>query len=137
MLPLGAAPGARKSAPPVLPATRSCQLSAPAFFVGKPRPGSRFAQVLVLVDLRVPTSLNRVMKEPFLNVELRDDAGIGADDLEAQLGRPTEIDVPEPNPRSAVTYVYALRPSRVRFSIGLEPARRVVGFSIDRPGDSR
>ena len=121
----------------VLAVDASTSHAAVTFFSGAPRRGSRYARTVSLVDLRVPTPQNSLMKGPFLYVELRPDAGIGAEMLEAGLGRPDEVDVPEPNPRYVMTYRYALRPSSLRYSIGPGTARPVVAFSIDRSGESR
>ncbi len=88
------------------------------FFSGLPRPGSRFDKVVKVVDLRVPTSRNEAMRDPFLLVELREDAGMTAADAQKLLGRPDQVDVPEPNPDTKVSYVYAFGPHRLWISIG-------------------
>jgi hypothetical protein len=121
----------------VLAVDASTSHATVTFFSGAPRRGSRYERTVRLVDLRVPTPQNSLMKGPFLFVEMRPDAGISAEMLEARLGRPDEVDVPEPNPRYVMTYSYALRPSSLRYSIGPGTARPVVAFSIDRSGESR
>ena len=102
------------------------------FFEGKPRPGSRFERVIEVVDLRVPTRQNSVSRESFVVVELRSDAGISLDTLAAEFGQPTEISVPEPNPITAVSYIYAFGGNRLWVGIGPEPKQQVVSLSIHR-----
>ena len=102
------------------------------FYTGGPRPGSRFEKTVKLIDLRVPTAQNDVMRDPFLTIELRDDAGITAGDVEQVLGRPGDIDVPEPNPRTSASYIYTLGPHRLWISVGHDSARSIRGVSVHR-----
>jgi hypothetical protein len=88
------------------------------FYLGRPRPGSRFETTVKRVDLRVPTSQTTAMGEAFLVIELREDSGITANDARSVLGRPTEISVPEPNGVTTLSYIY--RSGRTgRISVGL------------------
>jgi hypothetical protein len=102
------------------------------FFGGGPRRGSRFEKVVSLIDLRVPTPRNDVMRDPFLVIELREDAGITANDAKAVLGRPGEIDVPEPNGVTALSYIYAFGPHRLWISIGHGSGQPLHGLAIHR-----
>lgn len=102
------------------------------FFSGGPRPGSRFEKTVKLVDLRVPTPQNTVMRDPFLVIELRDDAGITADDAEKLLGRPSEVNVPEPNGVTALSYIYAFGPHRLWISMGHGQNKPLHGLAIHR-----
>lgn len=102
------------------------------FYLGRPRPGSRFEKTVKLVDLRVPTGRNTVMRDPFLMIELREDSGLTADDAESVLGRPAEISVPEPNGVTALSYVYAFGPHRLWISIGHGPAKPLHGLGFNR-----
>ena len=102
------------------------------FYLGRPRPGTRFEKTVKLVDLRVPTAQNTVMGAPFLVVELREDSGITADDAERALGRPAEISVPEPNGVTGLDYVYAFGPHRLWIGIGHGSAKPLHDLAIHR-----
>ena len=102
------------------------------FYLGRPRPGSRFEKTVKLVDLRVPTAQNTVMGDPFLDIELREDSGITADDAERVLGRPVEISVPEPNGVTGLDYIYVFGPHRLWIGIGHGSAKPLHGLAIHR-----
>jgi hypothetical protein len=102
------------------------------FFSGGVRPGSRFEKTVKLVDLRVPTPQNTVMRDPFLVIELRDDAGITADDAERLFGRPGEVSVPEPNGVTALSYIYAFGPHRLWIGIGHGSSKPIHGLAVHR-----
>jgi hypothetical protein len=102
------------------------------FYLGRPRPGSRFEKTVKLVDLRVPTAQNTVMGDPFLAIELREDSGVTAGDAESVLGRPPEISVPEPNGVTGLDYIYAFGPHRLWIGIGHGSARPLHGLAIHR-----
>jgi hypothetical protein len=102
------------------------------YFSGSPRVGSRFERTVKSIDFRVPTPRNQVMRDPFLVVELRDAAGITADDAERILGRPGGIDVPEPNGYTSISYKYVYGPHGLWLGIGHEPARLVRSVSVHR-----
>jgi hypothetical protein len=102
------------------------------FLSGRPRPGSRFERTVKMIDLRVPTPRNDVMRDPFLTVELRDDAGIAVNDAEKVLGQLSEIDVPEPNGYTSLSYKYGVGRHQLWVSIGPEPARLLRALSVHR-----
>jgi len=102
------------------------------FYLGRPRSGSRFEKTVKLIDLRVPTAQNTVMGGPFLVIELREDSGITADDAESVLGRPTELNVPEPNGVTTSSYIYTFGPHRLWISIGHGSNRPLHGLAINR-----
>jgi hypothetical protein len=102
------------------------------FFTGRPRPGSRFEKTVKLIDLRVPTPQNDAMRDPLLVIELREDAGITADDAEKLLGQPGEANVPEPNGVTTLNYIYAFGPHRLWISIGHGSSRPLHGLAIHR-----
>jgi hypothetical protein len=102
------------------------------FYEGRPKAGSRFERTVKLIDLRVPTARNDVMGDPFLVVETKEEAGITARDVERLLGRPPEIDVPEPNPETALDYIYTLGPHRLWVGLGHGEAEPIRSFSIHR-----
>jgi hypothetical protein len=102
------------------------------YYKGQPRPSSRFEKTVKLIDLRVPTPQNDAMRDPFLVIELREDAGITADDAEGLLGRPTEVNAPEPNGVTAISYIYTFGPHRLWIGIGHGPAKPIRSLSIHR-----
>jgi hypothetical protein len=101
-------------------------------FAGQPRPGTRLEKSVKLIDLRVPTPRNDAMREPLLVLDLRDDAGISATDVESLLGRPAEVSVPEPNGVTSLSYIYAFVPHRLWIGFGHGSTKPVHGMAIHR-----
>jgi hypothetical protein len=102
------------------------------FYLGRPRSGSRFEKTVKLIDLRVPTAQNTVMGDPFLVIELHEGGGLTADDAERVLGRPSEVNVPEPNDVTALSYIYAFGPHRLWISMGHGQNKPLHGLAINR-----
>jgi hypothetical protein len=123
-----------------------------AFFVGTPRPGSRFEGLIKLVDCRVPTPQNTALKEPFVLVELQGATGekaanreqettatpLLAKDVVAKLGQPYSFDpaLPEDS-ESWGSYVYRLGSRSLWVNLGRQAPDKVRSFSIHPLEDVR
>ena len=113
------------------------------FFVGTPRPGSRFEGFIKLVDCRVPTPQNTALSEPFIVVELQETskeqptdarrrtARLLSSDLVARLGQADSFEPARPeNPRSSGSYIYKLRSRSLWFSLDRRFPEQVFRISI-------
>jgi len=120
------------------------------FFVGTPRPGSRFEGQIKLVDCRVPTPQNTALSEPFVVVELQE-AGreqapdakqrrtpLLARDVVARLGQPDSFQpaLPEDSETSA-SYIYKMGTRSLWVSLAREAPDEVRSISIHPLEDVR
>jgi hypothetical protein len=120
------------------------------FFIGTPRPGSRFESLIKLVDCRVPTPQNTALTEPFVVVELQDageerttrsgrrPAPLLTGDVVAKLGQPDSFQpsLPE-DPESSGSYIYKTRSRSLWLSLGRQVADEVRWISIHPLEDVR
>lgn len=120
------------------------------FFVGTPRPGSRFEGLIKLVDCRVPTPQNTALAEPFVVVELQDASGekttaadrrttpLLASDVVARFGRPDSFQpsLPE-DPEVSASYIYKIGSRSLWVSLGRQNPDEARSISIHPLEDVR
>jgi hypothetical protein len=120
------------------------------FFVGTPRPETRFEGFIKLVDCRVPTPKNTALAEPFVVVELQTTIGkqpegapgqttrLWRSDVVATFGQPDSFqpELPE-NPKSSGSYVYKVGARSLWFSLSRQVPEEVAGISIHPLEDIR
>ena len=113
------------------------------FFVGTPRPGSRFEGLIKLVDCRVPTPQNTALLEPFVVVELQEAGGkratnvdqratpLSAGEVVTKYGQPDSFQPAQPeNSESSGGYIYRMGSRSLWLSLGRQVADEVRWISI-------
>ncbi len=109
-----------------------------AFFIGKPRPGSPFEGFIKLVDCRVPTERNTVLRELFLVVEIQEAAQkLLAKDLVAALGEPASYQPSLPQDQSSSgSYIYRAGSRSLWISFSRQPPEPIAEISIHPLADA-
>ncbi len=120
------------------------------FYAGTPRPGSRFRDLIELVDCRVPTAQNTALAEPFVVVELGDAGGppaagpgrpagpLLASDIEAGFGLPGSLlPAPPEDPDHSASFIYKMGPRALWVTMDRQHPDKVRRFSLHPLEDNR
>ena len=102
------------------------------FFIGKPRPGSLFKDIIKLIDCRVPTKRNTVLRELFLVVELQQaKERLLPSDLVDRFGEPDSYlaALPE-NPINSGSYIYKAGSRSLWMGLSRKTPEQVLEISI-------